>query len=148
MKDHSDNPVLSRKQIEKYIGIPHKFNGDTFEGCDCIGLVRLIYKTEGWNLPLWDGKQPITQENYSSLESWKRLLFYLRQRMTETKNIEKLEPGAVVMFNINHGLHLGVYIGNGDMLAMQVPCIEGRTRSTIYRKKIWKQAFRRGFNRC
>lgn len=132
---------------DKFIGIPHKFNGNDYDGCDCIGLVRLFYKENEWGLDFWDNGEPVTLENYHSLDSWTRLLRYLKKHFKETKNIDELEYGAVVMFNINSDLHLGVYIGNGDMLSMQIPSIEGRTRSTIYRKKIWKHVFRRGFNR-
>lgn len=32
--------------IEKYIGIPFKNHGCSFDGCDCYGLVKLLYKEE------------------------------------------------------------------------------------------------------
>lgn len=30
-------------ELDKYVGVKHKFNGDTFGGADCIGLCRLFF---------------------------------------------------------------------------------------------------------
>lgn len=30
-------------ELDKYVGIKHKFNGDAFNGADCIGLRRLFF---------------------------------------------------------------------------------------------------------
>lgn len=49
------------EDINKYVGIPHYFNQDSFDGCDCIGLCRLFYKEHGWKQDFKDGK-PITKD--------------------------------------------------------------------------------------
>lgn len=42
----------------KYLGIPYQHNSSTFKGCDCLGLLRLIYREEyGITLPEYSNYQ-------------------------------------------------------------------------------------------
>ena len=132
---------------DKFIGIPHRMNGDTFSSCDCIGLVRLFYKMNGWPETFWDNGESITKENFNTGKSWKRLFRYLNKKMEVTKDAGSLRYGAVVIFVVGGEMHLGVYVGHGMVLAMAVPVSEGKSTSTLYHKRIWKLAFKRGYNR-
>lgn len=40
----------------RYLGVPFKLHGDTLAGCDCWGLVRLVYREElGIDVPAYAG---------------------------------------------------------------------------------------------
>ncbi|BAL84691.1 hypothetical protein SELR_pSRC400400 (plasmid) [Selenomonas ruminantium subsp. lactilytica TAM6421] len=133
---------------DKYIGIVHRTNGDTFKECDCVGLARLFYRENGWPETFWDDGEPITHENFNTGATWKRLLRYLNGHMEKTKDINSLRYGACVVFVVNGDMHLGVYVGKGMVLAMAVPVKEGKSTSTLYHKRVWALAFKRGYNRC
>lgn len=132
------------ENINEYIGIVHKFNGQNFGGCDCLGLCRLFYREHKWN-PSWDDGKPITRD-------WEkkdplRLARYLNRHFDMTRNPDKLSFGDILLFNVCGDAHLGIYLEYGDILAMQVPCVEGETTSTIYHRHYWEQGFKAGFRR-
>lgn len=131
-------------ELDKYVGIKHKFNGDTFGGADCIGLCRLFYKNHGWQETFTDGK-PITKD-WQQKEPY-RLIRYLQSNFDMVKSASELEYGDIALFNYDGDYHLGIYIGHGQMLGMQVPCKEGFTISTIYKKLYWTHLFVRGYKR-
>lgn len=132
------------ENIDKYIGIVHRFNGDTFDGCDCIGLCRLFYREHGWS-PKFDDGKPVTHdwEKKDSL----RLVRYLQKNFTMTRDVGELQFGDILLFDIAGDSHLGIYLQYGDILAMQVPVDEGKTTSTIYHRHYWKPGFKAGFRR-
>lgn len=132
---------------DKFIGIPHVFLGDTFEGCDCLGLVRLFFKENDWAEDFTDGGEEVTKETYNTSPVWRRILKYFHAHFEETKSIDELKEGSVVLFMIDGDYHLGVYAGGNYMLAMEVPVRYGKSRSMLYHKRYWKQFFKRGFNR-
>lgn len=41
--------------LNKYLGIPHKPQGRSWEGVDCYGLLLLIYNDLGIELPAYEG---------------------------------------------------------------------------------------------
>lgn len=132
------------ENIDKYIGIIHEFNGDTFDGCDCIGLCRLFYKEHGWAQTFTDGK-PVTHDWES--DDPLRLARYLQENFRITRNADELQFGDVMLFDVNGDAHLGICLEYGDILAMQVPVVEGKSTSTIYHRYFWKQGFKAGFIR-
>lgn len=129
---------------DKYIGIKHLFNGDNFDGADCIGLCRLFYKEHGWKQDFKDGN-PVTREWQTNDPG--RLFRYLKRNFVETEKPEELTYGDIVLFKINGDYHLGIYLEYGKVLAMEVPYAEGKTMSTIYRSHFWRPFFVRGFKR-
>ena len=133
--------------IDKFIGIPHKFNESSFDGCDCLGLVRLYYREHGWPQTFDDGL-PITEDNWETPEAWHRLFRYLHSNFDEVNDPSELNPGAVVVFKIGDDMHLGILLDNyGRMLASQIPVVYGKTTSTIYKRSWWMQCYKRGYNR-
>ena len=72
---------------------------------------------------------------------------YFLRNFTVTKDSKNLNHGDIVAFNINGDMHFGIYLENDTVLAMQVPCIEGVSQSTVYKRKFWNNAFVCGFKR-
>ncbi len=76
-----------------YLGVPYVWGGASPSGFDCSGLVMYAYAQLGISLPhytvsQWDATQPIS--------------------------MSQLQPGDLIFFN---GLsHVGMYIGNGQMV--------------------------------
>ncbi len=132
------------KNINNYIGIPHRFNGDAYDGCDCIGLARLFYLQHGWSQDFTDGQE--VTEDWQEKDKG-RLFRYLKHDFTETKDTNTLVYGDVVLFVINGDYHMGIYLEYGRVLAMQAPVVEGLTTSTIYHESFWKPFFVRGYKR-
>lgn len=131
------------EDISKFIGIPWRFGGDSFSGCDCVGLVRLFYREHSWSNDFTDGK-PVTE--YHSFGVWRRLYSYCAKHMQKV-DFSDLKYGDFVIFAIDGDIHTGVYIGYGKLLAMQVPTVEDFSKSTIYHKSWWKPYFRYAFRR-
>lgn len=129
---------------DKFIGIPHVFNGDTYEACDCIGLARLFYAEHNWTQDFKDG-QEITKDWQSKDRG--RLFRYLKRNFVETRDAHSLTYGDIAVYNIDGDYHIGIYLEYGKVLAMQVPCKEHYTTSTIYREQYWKPYFVRGYRR-
>ena len=132
---------------DQYIGIRHITNGDTFDGCDCLGLVRLFYKEHKWGLTFKDKGAPVTAEHIHDKENWDRLFRYLNRKMKRVASSDQLEFGDVVVFNVDGDLHLGIYQQEGMVLTMSVPVVEGKTKSVLYHRRIWEKAFKRGYRR-
>ena len=132
------------ENIDKYIGIPYKFNGRTREsGCDCLGLCYLFYKEHGW-ITLDDGK-PITKD-------WRekdphRLARWFGKHFKVTRDPEQLEFGDILLFDVFGDTHLAIYLEYGRVLALQLPTRDW-SKSTIYHKDSWLHGFKAGFKRC
>lgn len=132
------------ENIDKYIGIPYKFNGRTREsGCDCLGLCYLFYKEHGW-ITLDDGK-PITKD-------WRekdpnRLARWFGKHFKVTRDPDELEFGDILLFDVFGDTHLAIYLEYGRVLALQLPTREW-SKSTIYHKDSWLHGFKAGFKRC
>lgn len=99
--------------MTKYIGIPFIDRGQSFEGADCYGLVRLIYKEE---------LSIILPEFLSSCKDSKRIWSdYLKQISEHWDLVKepKLYDVIAMSYDPQHPkivTHFGIYIGNGMML--------------------------------
>lgn len=85
------NNDIKEIQTEKYIGIPYVVNGRDFDGIDCYGLVRLVYKEElGIDLPSFaeEGINP---------ERTQELISQYKEGWEPTENIQ---AGDVVIFRV------------------------------------------------
>ena len=127
------------KDISKYVGIKHYFGRSDYDGCDCIGLVRLFYLEHNTGLDFTDEQPPVTPENYFTAASWRRLFRYIHKHFDELTDDSKLSYGDLVLFRINDCEHMGIIANEyGLCLAMEVPEKEGVTTSTLYHKSFWK----------
>ena len=135
--------VDMNEKIYGLIGLKYGFS----EGENhCVDLCRKFYELHGWRENFQDGKaDPESLEEFNKKHKL-RLLRYLLKNFNKVKDTYALEYGDVVIFNILGDLHSGIFIGHGDIIAMEVPCGEG-SRSAVYKYKFWKKAFLCAFRR-
>jgi cell wall-associated NlpC family hydrolase len=99
--------------FDKYVGIPFIDRGSSFNGADCYGLIRLIYKTEfGIDIPEFGGSCMDTKRIYND---------YLQQiaELWVLDNTYSVYNVLAMAHDPNHPKiiqHFGIYIGNGLML--------------------------------
>lgn len=105
--------------IDKYVGIPYKFNGRDIFGLDCYGLVWLVEKDVwGKHLPRLDG-----------IEDGDRAELFAEHRAL-IDGVQTTEPDdgdVVVLFLHDVPQHVGVYYRNGVLHATD-------TRGVVYEK--------------
>jgi lipoprotein Spr len=95
--------------VTKYVGIPYKIHGREIDGCDCYGLVRLVYKNElGIELPNFlDIGYENTQKSFGkSIDLCKPVL--------DLKKVKEPMSYDIGLFYIR-GIpsHIGIYIDGG-----------------------------------
>jgi lipoprotein Spr len=97
----------------KYIEIPFVDKGRDFDGCDCWGLVRLVYENE-FDIPLLSFTGAYQTANEGSV-----VKEVVRAGKALIDNVCKEKPayGDVVVFNMKgNPCHVGVYVGNNKVL--------------------------------
>lgn len=102
------------KDYTKYLLIPYKHQGRTFQGADCFGLLRLFYKEE-LSIDL-----PDFTEDYSK-DWWLHSNFFLD--LCESYGFVKTNEFALgnIVFFRNNGVkvgHVGVVLTDGMFLHM------------------------------
>lgn len=115
--------------VEKYVGIPFKDHGNTMEGCDCYGLVYLIYQNE-FNLYL-----PYVGDLYKSAYNRKEVDSLLTANIdyhewcVDVTSTGIYRPFDMLVFRIggtDH--HVGLYIRPDFMLHIIEGCNSGIER--------------------
>ena len=87
---------------QKYLGVPYLWGGtDPTQGVDCSGLVQDVYSEVGISLPRTSQEQATTG--------------------TPVASVAEAQPGDLVFFPGSDGTaaspgHVGIYIGNGEMI--------------------------------
>lgn len=115
---------------KKFIGIPFKHNGRSFEEIDCIGLVELYLNEHNIELTAQDGKQ-INKKWY--LEDPQRLIQGVRNKCNSINYIDRKKFDIVVFKFSGIASHIGVMINRNKFLHI----FEGR-KSGISKIKKWK----------
>ncbi|WP_238993643.1 transglycosylase SLT domain-containing protein [Nocardioides caldifontis] len=88
-------------EAKKYLGIPYLWGGtDPKKGLDCSGLVQLVYKNLGYDLPRVSYQQAAAGRPVASMA--------------------QAQPGDLIAWDNssrNNGVdHIAIYIGNGKMI--------------------------------
>lgn len=103
----------------KYLGVPYVWGGTSPSGFDCSGLVQYVCKQNGISVP----RVAASQRNAGQ---------YISR--------ENLQPGDLVFFSHGGGVsHVGIYIGNGNMIhapqtgdVVKISSIETSARISSY----------------
>lgn len=121
--------------VNKYIKIPFVEHGRVEEGCDCWGLIKVIYEKElGIRLPsLLEYKDTKDRISISSLVSSEEKLIQWKQ----IPSGEEKEFDVVVFRILNVPTHVGLVYKKGSM----IHCEKGKgTYLTDYNKEHhWKK---------
>jgi cell wall-associated NlpC family hydrolase len=97
-----------------YIGVPFLDRGRTRNGCDCYGLVHIVYLSElRLALPSYEGTYATVKDAAAVQAAWARFSSFWRR-------IEDPEPFSVALFEFSNGrLHCGVMIDSRRMLHVE-----------------------------
>jgi peptidoglycan DL-endopeptidase CwlO len=100
----SESAVVAEAQ--KYLGVPYLWGGtDPTKGLDCSGFTQLVYGNVGIDLPRVSAQQATAGQPVASLA--------------------QARPGDLVFFDHSSSRagidHVGIYIGNGKMVAAPQP---------------------------
>lgn len=135
-----------KENLNKYIGKIHRYQGKG-DYCDCLNLVQQFYRDHHYKQDFNDGQErPATYEEYKK-KCPMRMIRYLVNNFQKVTDIRSLGYGDVVLTDISGDAHLGVYVGDDKVLAMEIPVIEGKSKSTIYKGRYWKPYFKAGFKK-
>jgi len=94
---------------QKFVGIPFKDGGRDKNGVDCWGLVKLMYKELGIDLP----------EFYIGAMQTLKIENALKSNEKNWTKLSEPEAPCLVLINISCGVwadHVGFYIGDGKFL--------------------------------
>ena len=120
--------------FNKYIDIPYKHNSSDFLGCDCYGLIKLIYKEE----------RNILLPSYIYNEDW-----YKKNENHIVNNISKgfykvewpykLYDGLIFFHGSNFiASHIGLWIGDNKLIhiyedsSSMITKFDGYAKSKLY----------------
>jgi hypothetical protein len=94
----------------KYINIPFKDGGRDISGCDCWGLVRLVYQQEfSIDLPSFSGEYDVNDP--------KLLHDKIAQHKEGWETLAEPEPGCIVLFRMfGSESHIGVAVSSTQFL--------------------------------
>lgn len=119
--------------FSKYVGIPFVDKGRTIEGCDCWGLLRLVYSMElGVQLPTFS-------EEYESCRDTKTTWGSFNAHLADWEQVQTPVPLDGIFFNVVRNPHVGIVVANNFFLhttaSTQSSTIE-RLDSPIWRNRI------------
>jgi murein DD-endopeptidase len=77
------------------IGRPYLYGGGDGDGFDCSGLVQYVYSEAGLSTPRTAAAQ---------------------MHAGERIDLDEAEPGDLVFFSVDRGMHVAIYIGGGRVV--------------------------------
>jgi sulfur carrier protein ThiS len=97
-------------QLEKYIGLKYKDKGRDYDGLDCYGLVRLVYKNE-FQIDLPSFSSDYTQDDRDRIEE------LIAQYKEGWEKIEQPEVGSIVLFRVlGAESHVGIIVNESQFI--------------------------------
>lgn len=112
--------ALAKKALG-LIGVPYKYGGNTEDGLDCSGFVKLVFEsTTALILPRRADEM---------------------SRLGEAVALADLQAGDLVFFNTlrRPNSHVGIYIGDGQFV--HAPSRGGKVRSESMNMSYWQKRF-------
>ena len=97
--------------VADYIGIPFLEKGRSHTGCDCWGLVRLVYLEHyGINLPLY-------LDGYESSRDGSTISALIKKEAVKWHEVAEPNPGDFIVCKITgRPWHIGLLVATGIML--------------------------------
>jgi len=97
--------------IGNYIGVPFKEHGCAIDGCDCYGLIRLIYREQFCLIT------PDFADQYESVKDNKTIGSIVERESRRWTRVDAPEFGDVVVIYVKgQPCHIGMYIEDNLML--------------------------------
>ena len=94
-------------EAKKYLGVPYVWGGtDPAKGLDCSGMIQLVYKNLGYDIP---------RVSYQQATAGTAV----------TGGLANAKPGDILAFN-SPANHVGIYIGDGKMIEAPRPGLQLR----------------------
>jgi cell wall-associated NlpC family hydrolase len=133
------------ERVQKYVGIPYKPKGQTFEeGMDCVTLLMAYYKELGVTIqesfPDYSYDGTFQLSNLRLYNEWTKKLLALG---VVRKGVEDLQVNDVIFFSLTNKDKVelaGAYLGEAKFLYM--PHVGKSSISTM--TDYWKTRFRYG----
>ena len=115
-----------------WLGLPWAAGGRTREGCDCWGLVRLVYGAElGIALPGYDGVSPCAAE-LAEIDA------LIAAGSGDWRQVDQPLPCDVLLFRRGRWRsHVGLHVARGRMLHMD----EGGSQLVDPDGPLWRSRF-------
>jgi cell wall-associated NlpC family hydrolase len=103
--------------LSKYVGIPFVDHGRNLAGCDCWGLIRLIYKNEfGIDLP---DMGPL----YNHVSDMSGMANIYVDQLPKWEKTQAPKTGDVVLLRIQSvPIHVGIVLDGSTMLHVMQGC--------------------------
>jgi murein DD-endopeptidase len=121
--------------FNKYINIPFKHHGRDFNGCDCFGILKLMYTNElNINLPDYEYSFDWNQTHNHIIDN-------IRNNWIEVNPPYKKYDCLVFCTTYNSKIanHIGVYIGDNKFIHIQENQFSRIERlDGFYSKKLYK----------
>jgi cell wall-associated NlpC family hydrolase len=100
--------------VADLIGIPYNVHGESLDGCDCLGLVRLYYREVL-------GKEfPDFRSLYTDPRDFDAADSTIGEQKRQFENVDAPQPGDVVLFRVGRfSCHVGILIDANHFLHNQ-----------------------------